>query len=120
MCTAIPEKVQEDLGVTSARCVCKTEDRRTAFINRRKRVILLVLSYISCSPAHFSPHSKSPLMLYLHKEDIVESRMDESRLWGKERNRPEDSRIKAKKRFCLGRSARSEKGKKICLSFIVN
>lgn len=30
--------------------------------------------------AHFSPHSKSPPMLYLHKEDIVESRMDESRL----------------------------------------
>lgn len=46
--------------------------------------------------------------------------MDESRLWGKERNRPEDSRIKAKKGFCLGRSVGSEKGKKICLSFIMN
>lgn len=59
-------------------------------------------------------------MFYLYKEDIVELRMDVLKFWGEERNGFEDSRIKGKGGFCLGRFFGLEKGKKICFSFIVN
>lgn len=117
------EDVQEDLFLSPVRC-SKPKDKKAAFVDRRKRVILLVLSRASQKPgslAHFGPHSECLLMLYLHKEDVVESRMDESRLWGEERNGRGHGRIKGKGGFfCLGRYVGSEKGKKTYPSFIVN
>lgn len=64
----------------------------------------ILLSFITGKPlAYFDPTSKCLLMLCLHKEDTAESRMDESRRWGEERNGHRHSRIKDGGGFLLGK-----------------
>lgn len=112
------KEAQEDLFLTPVRC-SKPKDKKAAFINRRKRVYSV--SFITGKPlAYFDPISKCLLMLCLHKEDVAESRMDESRCWGEERNGHRDSRIRDGGDFCLGRCVGSQKGKKTQPNFIVD
>ena len=95
------KEAQEDLFLTPVRC-SKPKDKKAAFINRRKRVYSV--SFITGKPlAYFDPNSKCLLMLCLHKEDAAESRMDESRCWGEERNGHRDSRIRDRGGFLLGK-----------------
>lgn len=95
---------------------CSLEDKAVALARRRKEE---TQGYDWCprSPAHFSCHGDifhtgtSSLLLYLYKEDTVESRMDEVRPPHIERSGLETEGLKTKEsvlRRSVGYRERSE------------
>lgn len=83
---------------------CRLEDKAAAWVSRRKEQSLRTRG-----PAHFSCHEDtshwgtSPLLLYLHKEDTVEARVDEARPLQSRKKRFRTGCLKTKESF-LGRS----------------